>query len=442
MTFKDLHLTNALWNALDDAGFQQPTTIQHASFPVVMSGRDVHGIAQTGTGKTVAYLLPLLRLWTFSKIRQPQVVIIVPTRELVAQVVEEAQLLARYMSCIVQGVYGGTNLNTQAAMVAEGADIVVGTPGRLLDLAYHGALKLKAVKKLVIDEVDEMLALGFRSQLEHLIDMLPAKRQNLLFSATITDDVELIIQEHFNNPVRVEAAPPGTPVAGIHQVIYRVPNYHTKVNLLIWLLEHHAEMTKVLVFVSTKSLADTVFTALQEKWPEHVGVIHSNKDQNYRFKAVTSFKEGTIRILVATDIIARGIDVEDVSHVVNFDVPDDPLLYIHRIGRTGRADKLGEALSLVSNIDADHWQRIVDHLGASPELIEIPQSVVISDQLTDDEMPKVQMKNVLVQVPKIHEGSAYHEKKASNKKVNRKISHKEKMMAKYGKPKTRGAKRK
>jgi ATP-dependent RNA helicase RhlE len=201
-------------------------------------------------------------------------------------------------------------------------------------------------------------------------------------------------------------------------------------------------MAKVLVFVSTKSLADNLFSVLQEKWPEHVGVIHSNKDQNYRFKAVTTFKEGTIRILVATDIIARGIDVEDVSHVVNFDIPDDPLLYIHRIGRTGRADKLGEAISLVSNIDADHWQRVVDHLGASPDAKEVPEAVEISDQLTDDEMPKVQMKNVLAQVPKIQEGSAYHEKKASNKKVNRKISHKEKMMTKYGKPKTRGAKRK
>jgi len=441
MTFKDLHLNNALWNALDDAGFQKPTPIQFKSFPVIMSGRDVHGIAQTGTGKTVAYLLPLLRMWTFSKIRQPQVIIMVPTRELVAQVVEEAEMLGKYLSCIVHGVYGGTNLNTQAAVIADGADIVVGTPGRLLDLAYHGALKLKLVKKLVIDEVDEMLALGFRSQLEHFIDMLPSKRQNLLFSATETDDVDLIMQEYFNNPVRIEAAPPGTPVSGVNQVMYRVPNYYTKINLLLWLLKHQTEMPRVLVFVSTKALADSLFNALQEKWPDQVSVIHSNKDQNYRFKAVQSFKDGISRVLVATDIIARGIDVEDVSHVINFDIPDDPLLYIHRIGRTGRADKTGEAVSLVSDIDAGHWQQVLENVPLQPEFMEIPSEVLISDLLTEDEMPKVQMKNVLVQIPKIQEGSAFHEKKASNKKVNQKISHKEKMMAKYGKPKTRGSKK-
>ncbi|MGB4960401.1 MAG: DEAD/DEAH box helicase, partial [Saprospiraceae bacterium] len=188
MTFNDFNLSNQLLHAISDAGFTRPTTIQQKAFTVVMSGRDVQGIAQTGTGKTIAYLLPLLRMWSYNKNRHPQILIIVPTRELVVQVVESVQLLSKYLTLEVRGVYGGTNLRTQAAEIADGLDVIVGTPGRLLDLGYHGVLNLKMIKKLVIDEVDEMLALGFRSQLEHIMDLLPEKRQNLLFSATITPD--------------------------------------------------------------------------------------------------------------------------------------------------------------------------------------------------------------------------------------------------------------
>ncbi len=198
MTFRDLNLSNPLLNALDDAGFTTPTTIQYKAYPVIMSGRDVRGIAQTGTGKTIAYLLPLLKMWSFSKARHPQILIIVPTRELVVQVVDQATLITKYMNVVIRGVYGGTNLKTQAFEISEGLDIIVGTPGRLLDLGYHGSLNLRAIKKLVIDEVDEMLALGFRSQLEHIMELLPEKRQNLLFSATIDENVEILLGEYFN----------------------------------------------------------------------------------------------------------------------------------------------------------------------------------------------------------------------------------------------------
>ena len=443
MTFKDLHLTNALWNALDDAGLEVPTPIQYQSFPVIMSGRDVHGIAQTGTGKTIAFLLPLFRLLNFSKSRNPQVMVIVPTRELVVQVANTAQQISKYMTMETKGVFGGTNLRTQAAELAEGCDVIVGTPGRLLDLMYHGVLNTKSIRKLVIDEVDEMLALGFRSQLEHILELLPEKRQNLLFSATITDEVENVLDEYFQQPVRVEAAPPGTPVEKIRQCVYRVPNYNTKINLLRWLLENHADMSRVLLFVSTKALADELFSSLSETLAGQVGVIHSNKDQNYRFQSVRNFQEGKTRILIATDIIARGIDIADVSHVINFDLPEVPQYYIHRIGRTGRADKEGIAISLVSDHDAGQLQEIEEMMQYQISVLPHPEAVPVSTVLTEAEMPRVQMKNVLGKTPVLRENqTAFHEKKTKNKKTTQKVPHKEKMMDKYGKPKTRGQKRK
>lgn len=441
MTFKDFNLNNPLWNALDDAGFTTPTTIQHKAFPVIMSGRDVQGIAQTGTGKTIAYLLPLLRMWTFSKARHPQILIVVPTRELVVQVVEAAEKLGKYMNVVVRGVYGGTNLKTQAYEISQGLDVIVGTPGRLLDLGYHGALNLKTIRKFVIDEVDEMLALGFRSQLEHIMDLLPEKRQNLLFSATIGEDVASLIDEYFNTPDKIEAAPSGSPLTNINQVLYRIPNFNTKINLLEHLLASNTEMTKILLFVSTKALADELFERIKSIYPDSTGVIHSNKDQNFRFNAVNRFQDGTYRMLIATDIIARGLDIEDVSHVINFDMPDEPQNYIHRIGRTGRADKKGEAISLVGDLDVDWLTDIQALMDYEVPVLPTPDDVQISDELTDAELPKINMKNVLGKLPKIvEEKSAFQQKSAKNKKVNVKISHKDKMHTKYGKPKTRGQK--
>ena len=441
MTFKDLNLSNPLWNALDDAGFITPTTIQHKAFPVVMSGRDVQGIAQTGTGKTIAYLLPLLKMWTFSKARHPQILIVVPTRELVVQVVEAAERLGKYMTVVVRGVYGGTNLKSQAYEISQGLDIIVGTPGRLLDLGYHGALNLKTVKKFVIDEVDEMLALGFRSQLQHIMDLLPEKRQNLLFSATINEDVEALIEDYFNAPEKIEAAPSGSPLTNINQALYRVPNFNTKVNLLEELLASSVEMTKILLFVSTKALADELYERIKALYPEKIGVIHSNKDQNFRFNAVNRFQDGTFRMLISTDIIARGLDIEDVSHVINFDLPDEPQNYVHRIGRTGRADKKGEALSLVGDLDVDWLSEIQEFMNFEIPSLPLPDDLVISDILTDAELPKINMKNVLGKLPKIvEEKSAFQQKIAKNSKVNVKVKYKDKMHAKYGKPKTRGQK--
>ena len=442
MTFEELNLNKPLINALNDLGLTTPTTIQQTVFSVVMSGRDVCGLAQTGTGKTLAYLLPCLRQLQFSKEKLPQLLIIVPTRELVVQVLETVNQLTTYMNLVAVGVYGGVNLKPQVAEVQKGMDILVATPGRLVDLLTNGILKTKAIKKLVIDEVDEMLDLGFRTQLKIILDLLPSKRQNLLFSATLTSDVEQLIDTFFNSPVRVEAAPVGTPLENIAQSAYLVPNFYTKVNLLELLLRQDTDMTKVLVFVATKQLADQLFEQLNTEFPDQTGIIHSNKSQNLRFEAVEKFKSGTYRILIATDIISRGLDVAEVSHVVNFDMPDVAENYIHRIGRTGRADRKGIAITFVTPADDERQMAIEALMKYQIPRLPLPQDLVMSDELTEDEMPKVYMKTPDVKVPKREEvGPAFHEKLDKNKKVNVRRDYAAEKMKKYGRPIKRSGKK-
>lgn len=434
MTFEELNLNKQLLNALEDLGYTRPTTIQKKAFSVVMSGQDVCGIAQTGTGKTFAYLLPSLRQYQFSKDKNPQLLVVVPTRELVAQVVESVQQLSKYMSLQVVGVYGGVNIKQQIAELLNGADVIVGTPGRLIDLLAMNVIKTKAIKKLVIDEVDEMLNLGFRPQLVNILDLLPQKRQNLLFSATLTEDVEEIIKTYFNQPTRIEAAPAGTPLDNIAQIAYNVPNFYTKVNLLDLLLAKPAETSKVLVFVATKQLADQLFDELEMEYSSQLGVIHSNKSQNNRFDTINNFQNGTYRILIATDIVARGLDISEVSHVINFDVPEVPENYIHRIGRTGRQDKKGIAISFFVEKDAEAKEAIEQLMNYKIPIQPLPEQLEISDRLTEDEMPKIIMKEPLLKRPKKEEvGPAFHEKLEKNKKVNVRRDHEAEKKRKYGK---------
>lgn len=442
MTFQQLNLNTALFSALYDLGYTSPTTIQHKVFPVAMSGKDVCGIAQTGTGKTIAYLLPCLKQWKFDKNKNPQILIVVPTRELVVQVVNTVKKLAGYMSLDVVGVYGGVNINTQQLEVEKGVDVLVATPGRLFDLAMNGAFKTKHIKKLVIDEVDEMMNLGFRTQLRNIMDLLPQKRQNLLFSATITEEVESLMETYFNAPVRVEAAPTGTPLQNIEQYRFNVPNFYTKVNLLELLLEQDATMSKVLVFTATKKLADQLFESLEKRFEGTVGIIHSNKEQNHRFNTVKQFKDGVYRFIIATDIVARGIDIAEVTHVINFDTPDIPENYIHRIGRTGRFDKKGIAISFTTEKEMPFITAIEQLMKYEIPVKDLPMDLSISDELTEDEKPKVYMKEPYVKPKKKSDaGPAFHEKKAKNQKTNVKVRRKDAMKKKYGKPIKRGAKK-
>ena len=436
MTFRDLNLKKPLWNALDELGYVTPTTIQSAGFNVMMSGKDTIGIAQTGTGKTLAYLLPCLCMWKFSKEPHPQILIIVPTRELVAQVVSEVEKLTVHMNVAVGGVYGGTNMNTQAAMVLQGLDVLVGTPGRILDLAAIGTLQLKHAKKVVIDEVDETLSLGFRPQLLRIFEFLPNKRQNMVFSATLSEEVSNFLDDYLTTPVRVEAARAGSSIDKIDQTAYRAPNFLSKVALLQYLLVQTPIESKVLVFVSSRTLADLLYEELEPSLAESLGVIHSNKAQNFRFNTVQNFQSGAINVLIATDLIARGIDVTDVSHVINFDIPESPENYIHRIGRTGRADKNGVAITFVSEKDQAALQAIEALMQKELSFTEVPEEVSFTMEILEFEKPKLVVPGKLIKLPKRENvGPSFHEKKAKNKKVNVRYDHKKAMQEKYGKPK-------
>lgn len=440
MTFKDFNINNSLLNALSESGLTTPTTIQAKAFSVVMSGKDMVGIAQTGTGKTLAYLLPCLRMWSYSKDRHASILIVVPTRELVVQVVEEVEKLTTYMNVVVRGVYGGVNMNTQALTLREGVDVLVATPGRLLDLALSGAIRLKHIKRFVIDEVDEMLDLGFRPQLVRVMDLLPNNRQNLMFSATMTEEIEAIIEDFFRNPTTIEAAPVGTPLDNITQMGYYVPNFYTKANFLEILLADKTEMNKVLVFAKNKKQADFLYELVESKYPDEIGVIHSNKAQNNRFQTVQNFKDGTYRVLIATDIIARGLDIAEVSHVINVDTPDMPEQYIHRIGRTGRADKKGIAITLITEMEKEYQEAIETLMNRKIEMLEMPEEVEISEHLTDDEKPKVKMKIIPVKIAK-DKGEAFHERSAKRQKVNVRKIKALVMREKYGKPQKRKPKK-
>ncbi|MCA0238083.1 MAG: DEAD/DEAH box helicase [Bacteroidetes bacterium] len=435
MTFDTLALTQPLRDALFDLGYTQPTPIQQKAFSVILSGRDVVGIAQTGTGKTFAYLLPILRNLKFSKEKDPRVLIVVPTRELVIQLVGEIEKLTKYMTVRVEGVYGGTNINTQAKTVAQGVDILVATPGRLLDLVLNRALLLRSVKQLVIDEVDEMLNLGFRSQLNSLFDLIPKKRQNLLFSATMTEDVDEMIHIFFNGPEVIEVTRMGTPLERIRQTAYRVPNYFTKLNLLEHLLKTDESMEKVLIFGASKRMADRIFEFLDGKFPDQFSVTHSNKSQNFRMQAVQKFEDGTLRGLVSTDLLARGLDVSDITHVINVDTPDEPENYIHRIGRTGRADSDGASITFVSDREVEFRTQIETLMGKEIPELPLPDDSLISTQLTEEEREAgYSGKNYMPSPTLRHSQGAFHEKKEKNKKVNLGNATKHRRDMKYKKP--------
>ena len=419
ITFSDLNLSKPLIRALDDLGFTPPTPIQEKALPILMSGRDAIGIAQTGTGKTFAYLLPILRQLTFSEQRNPRVLIVVPTRELVVQVVTEIEKLTKYMRVRVGGVYGGSNSNTQKTLVFAGLDVLVATPGRVIDLSTVRSLQLNTIQKLVCDEVDEMLTLGFRAQLLQILEILPVKRQNLMFSATLTEDVEVMINKYFLKPEYIEVITRGTPLEKIIQRSYDVLNFYTRVNLLKSLLNSDNDMTKVLLFVKNKKIADELAKELEDEFAGFVGVIHSNKSQPQRFKAVKQFDDGVLRLLIATDVMARGLDLADITHVINFDMPKDPSVYIHRIGRTGRADKTGIAISFVIESEQVLKRAAEALMNKKIEVLPLPEDVEINLDITQDEKPVTRDKNLAKLKKIVTPSGAFHEKKEKNKKVNK-----------------------
>ncbi len=376
-TFEELKIAKSILKALNEIGFVEPTPIQQQAIPKINSGVNIVGVAQTGTGKTAAYLLPLLTKLRKPEGVDPRVVIIVPTRELAIQVGEDIAEFTAFSELRHAAVFGGIGWTKHATLLEPGIDILVATPGRMWDLYQAGALKLKKVKYLVIDEADRMLDLGFLPQLKQIQEIIPSKRQNLLFSATFSESIEKLSEEFLDYYEKLEIAPSATPVERVTQIAYRVPNYRTKLNLIENLLKDEETFYRVVIFVKTKEHAEGVFKVVQRKTEGEIRILHSNKGQNARINSIQAFKSGDVRVLITTDVSARGMDVSKVSHVINFDIPNDYEDYIHRIGRTARAGNRGDAITLVDPSDEWHWQKIEKLIRMEIELLDLPEGVEV-----------------------------------------------------------------
>jgi ATP-dependent RNA helicase RhlE len=350
MTFADLGLCPELVRAVASAGYDTPTSIQEQAIPVALDGQDLIACGQTGTGKTAAFLLPILQRLTIGKVKRrpthhPRALIVAPTRELAAQIGEMVERYGKYLRLRSLVIYGGVGMERQTRRLAGGLDIVIATPGRLLDHLGRSQANLGAIETVVLDEADRMLDMGFLPDVRRILATLPTERQNLFFSATMPDEIEQLIRRTTREPVMVEVARRATPVGAVRQVVHPVA-MNRKKDLLSGLLKRD-DMDRTLVFTRTKARANQLVRHL-EKSGRRVAAIHANKSQNARTRALSGFRTGKIDTLIATDIAARGIDVDDISHVINFDLPHVPEDYIHRIGRTARAGRQGDAIALAA----------------------------------------------------------------------------------------------
>ena len=372
-------LNKQLLNGIEEAGFAAPTEIQQKCIPLILGGQHIIGIAQTGTGKTAAYLLPILMHMKYNQGTAPRVLILGPTKELVVQLAEHAAILAKYTDLRITAVYGGVGPKTQIETLRQGIDILVATPGRFMELYLKKEIPVKQLKTLVLDEADRMMDMGFMHQLRKIFEVIPSKRQNLLFSATFSAKVEKLSQEFLEFPVRVEVSPPATTATQVEQELYHVPNLKTKIHFLEYLLQDKEVYNRVMVFTRTKESADSVFKFIDRKSLGPARVIHSNKGQNSRINAVNEFKAGQLRVLVSTDVASRGIDVIKVSHVINFDVPNLIEDYVHRIGRTGRAFQDGKAITLVTKAEEYYIKKIEKLIREKIPVKPLPPEIEVED---------------------------------------------------------------
>ena len=372
--FAALGLTGDLLAGVGAMGYVEPTPIQEQAIPRVLSGRDVVGCAQTGTGKTAAFVLPILQRMSApmaadGKTAHPSALVVTPTRELCGQIEEVGETLATYTGRRVVAVFGGVPYDPQARRVRKGVDLLVATPGRLLDMLRQGDVLLDRVDTLVLDEADRMLDMGFWPDVKRIVDAVPAKRQNLFFSATMSKTVLGIIADTLHDPVFIELGGSATPVENIEQRVLPV-NQDQKVDLLVEYFRHH-DPERTLVFTRTRRRAERLARTLN-KAGVTCEAIHGDRSQSQRQEALDGFKEGRISVLVATDVVARGIDVEGISHVINFDIPTNPEDYVHRIGRTARAGASGVAVSLVTAEDVHELVAIERLIGATLERHDLP----------------------------------------------------------------------
>ena len=378
--FEEFNLNRQILNAVADAGFTVATPIQEKAIAPVLSGQDLFGIAETGTGKTAAYVLPILMQLKYAQGDAPRALILAPTRELAMQITEHVRLFSKYTDLRTVVVYGGLGPKTQIEQIKAGVDIIVATPGRFLDIYLANHINTQYLKFLVLDEADKMMDMGFIGSIHRILEIVPRKRQNLLFSATMSDLVQKIAGDFLKNPTIVEVAQQATPAASVTQSLYHVPNFKTKINLLAHVLKNVDEFTRLIIFCKTKTVADNIFSFIERKFgAEAVRVIHANKGQNTRINSINDFKDGNIRVLVATDVASRGIDVSEVSHVINFDVPIVIEDYVHRIGRTGRAFSKGDALTLCTDAEKYYIQKIEKLIRQQIPVVPLPSEVFVEE---------------------------------------------------------------
>jgi ATP-dependent RNA helicase RhlE len=413
--FEDFKLNRQLLLAVDELNYVKPTLIQQKVIPLINAGHDVLGIAQTGTGKTAAYLLPLLYKIKYAEGSAARALVLAPTKELVLQIHENASILGKYLDLRMMVLYGGVGADKQIEALSSGVDIIISTPGRFLDIYSRGELQVKKINTLVLDEADKMMDYGFMPQIREILEKIPRRRQNLLFSATFPDKVKTLSDEFLEFPEKVEITPQATPASTVRQIFYPTPNLKTKINLLDHLL-NDSNLSRVIVFVKTKKTASNIYKYLERTRADEVRVIHANKSQNSRINAFRAFQSGQIRVLVSTDVSARGLDISDVSHVINFDVPMVYEDYVHRIGRTGRAEKSGEAITFANKAEQLH-------IGEIEKLIKmkIPESV-IPDGLTVSNTSKEESINIEQEIDRFKRKQdpnfkgAFHEKKQRKKR--------------------------
>ena len=419
MIFEDFKLNKQLLNAVQDLGYSDPTEIQQKAIPQILAGHDILGIAQTGTGKTAAYLLPILMKIKFAQGTDPRVLILTPTRELAMQVHESILELSKYTDIRSSVAYGGVGPKTQIENIKKGIDILVATPGRFMDIYLKNELITKTINTLVLDEADKMMDMGFMPQIRKILEVVPRKRQNLLFSATMPEKVERLTEEFLEFPMKIEVAPQASTVDTVTQVLYQVPNFKTKINLLQHFLRKKEEFHRVIVFVRTRQNAENIYKFISRKIDLDVRVIHANKGQNTRINSVESFKDGEVRVLVATDVAARGIDVSLVSHVINFDVPVIYEDYVHRIGRTGRARNTGDAITFANDAELYHMAKIEKIIKMKVPVEPIPEKVVIEETPFEEKQEMLRELDALRKKDDPEFKGAFHEKKASNMKSSR-----------------------
>jgi ATP-dependent RNA helicase RhlE len=441
--FKIFDLNKQLLMAVEELGYTEPTEIQSKAIPLIMQGHDVLGIAQTGTGKTAAYALPILMKVKYAQGQNARCMVFAPTRELVIQIDAAFRELGKYTDLRFVSLFGGLGPKTQIENLKKGVDIIIATPGRFMDLYLLGEIPTKALQYFVLDEADKMMDMGFMPQIRKILEVIPRKRKNLLFSATFQPRVEKLSEEFLEAPHKVEITPSATAASTISQKLYKVPNFKTKINLLGQLLDNK-EITRAMVFCRTKTVADNVFKFLERKvlGSSQVRVIHANKGQNTRMNSVDDFRSGNIRVLVATDVASRGIDITAVSHVINFDLPLIYEDYVHRIGRTGRAKMEGEAITFLLPSEEYHLEKIQKIIRTTIPRLEIPGNVRIEE--TPYEENQLILKELDDQRKKedpTFQG-AFHEKSERNQRiVQMKIEQSEKKKAlrekrNIGKPKS------